>query len=122
MEFEKHPKRDEAAYITIVEGPPPEFAEVDAHWTASLAEGPYQAIVAMCETRTLNGEALVARCRQAWQEDRPARLDFPQDDGGRAEVEIIAARWEDVPEGQKLILWVKLEDFFEEEEEEDFEY
>jgi hypothetical protein len=119
MEFTKHPKRDEAAYITIVEGPPPEFTEVDTDWTASLAEGPFPAIVAMCETRTLNGESLVERCRQAWGEGRPARLDYPQPDGGRAEVEIVAARWEHVPEGQKLILWIKAEDI--EEDIEDVE-
>lgn len=110
MEFAKHSKRNEAAYITIVEGPPPEFTEVDTDWTASLGEGPFPAVVAMCETRTLNGETLVERCRRAWEKGRPARLDFPQPDGGRAEVEIVAARWERVSEGQKLILWVKVED------------
>ena len=106
---EKQPKRDDAAYITIVEGPPPEFREVDTYWTASLAEGASPAIVAMCETRTFNGEALVERCRQAWQEGRAARLDFPRLEGGRAEAEIVAARSEQVPEGKKLLLWVKLE-------------
>ncbi len=116
MEFAEH-SRDEAAYITIVEGPPPEFAEVDAEWAASLAEGTSQSVVAMCETRTLNGEVLVERCRRAWQEGRSARLDFPQpDDGGRAEVEIIAARWQRVAEGQKLILWVKMDEIEEMQE------
>ena len=104
-----HSKKDEAAYITIVEGPP-EFTEVDTYWTASLTEGRTQASAATCETRTFNGKALVERCRQAWQEGRSARLDFPETDGRRAELEIIAARWEKVPEGQKLILWVKIDD------------
>jgi hypothetical protein len=90
--------------------------EVDTQWTASLAEGRARAMVAMCETRTFNGEALVDRCRRAWQEGRSAWLDFPQLDGGRAEVEIVAARWEKAFEGQKLILWVKLEDMHEIEE------
>ena len=116
MEFAEHPEY-EAAYITIVEGPPPEFASADTYWTASLAEGFSQSVVAMCETRTLNGEALVERCRRAWQAGRSARLDFPQpDDGGRAEVEIIAARWQRVDEGQKLILWVKMDETEEIEE------
>ena len=121
MEFPEHPERDEAAYITIVEGSSPEFMEVDTDWTASLAEGCFPAIVATCETRTLNGESLVERCRLAWQEGRPARLDFPQPDGARAEVDIVAARWEQLPEGQKLILWVKVEEF-EEVEEDDLEF
>ena len=121
MGHARHSKKDEAAYITIVEGPPPEFTEMDEHWTASLAEGRSQAIVAMCETRTFNGRSLVDRCRQAWEEGRSARLDFPEADGGRAELEIVAARWERIPEGQKLILWVKIEDS-EEIEEDDFEF
>jgi hypothetical protein len=120
MESAGHSNQHEAAYITIVEGPPPEFSEVDSHWTASLAEGRTQATVATCETRTFNGQALVERCRCAWEAGRPARLKFPQDDGRRAEVEIVAARWQRVPEGQKLILWVKLEDP-EEMEANDFE-
>ncbi len=116
MKYANQSKRDEAAYITIVEGPPPEFSEVDTDWTASLAEGRSPAIVAMCEMRTFNGEALVQRCRRAWTERRFARLDFPQPDGERAELEIIAARWEQGPEGQKLILWVKMEQGEETEE------
>lgn len=120
MESGQDAKRDEAAYITIVEGPPPEFTEVDNYWTASLAEGRSPATVAMCETRTFNGEVLVERCRLAWQDGRPARLDFPQLDGGRAVVEIVAARCQQASEGEKLILWVKLEDVVEMEEN-DFE-
>jgi len=112
MEFAKHSKKnDEAAYITIVEGPPPEFTEVEAEWAASLTEGRSPANVAMCEMRTFNGRALVDRCRHAWEEGRSARLDFPQPDGGRAEVEIVAARWDQTSDGQKLILWVRIEDF-----------
>ena len=104
-------KKDEAAYITIVEGPPPEFTEVDEYWTASVVEGRIQATVAMCETRTFNGQSLVDRCRRAWEQGKSARLDFPEADGGRAELEIVAARWDRIPEGQKLILWVKIDDF-----------
>ena len=115
MEYSEH--SSETAYITIVEGPPPEFSEVNTDWAASLAEGTSRSVVATCETRTMNGEALVERCRQAWQRGRSARLDFPKpDDGGRSEAEIIAARWQLVSEGQKLILWVKLDETQELEE------
>jgi hypothetical protein len=108
-----HHRNEEAAYITVVEGPPPEFSSVNKHWTSSLAEGPTWSTVATCEMRTLNGQALVDRCRQAWQEGRPALLDYPRPSAlgapasERAEVDIIAARWQRVSEGQKLILWVK---------------
>jgi hypothetical protein len=104
---------DEAAYITIVEGPPPDFRQVNQYWTASLSEGPDWSVVASCEMRTLNGPSLVDRCRNAWQEGRPARLDYPLQmaayapKSGRAEVEIVAARWRYVEEGQVLTLWVR---------------
>jgi hypothetical protein len=115
MEYSEH--SNDAAYITIVEGPPPEFSEVNTDWAASLAEGTSRTVIATCETRTMNGEALVERCRQAWQRGCSARLDFPRpDDAGRAEAEIIAARWQLVSEGQKLILWVKLDETQELEE------
>jgi hypothetical protein len=104
---------NEAAYITIVEGPPPEFRAANHPWTASLAEGPDWTAVASCEMRTFNGQDLVERCRGAWRDGRPARLDYPVQmmayapPSGRAEVEIVAARWRDVPEGQVLTLWVR---------------
>jgi len=118
MEFADY-SENEPAYITIVEGPPPDFTEVNTYWTDSLAEGPAHAVIAMCETRTLNGESLVERCRRAWREGRSARLDFPQPDGIRAEVDIVAARWEQISEGQMLILWVKMDEI-EEIEEDDY--
>jgi hypothetical protein len=105
--------RNDAAYITIVEGPPPDFRAAHHHWTASLAEGPDWTTVASCEMRTFNGQGLVERCRKAWEEGRPARLDFPvraesyAPISGRAEVEIVAARWRSIEEGQVLTLWVR---------------
>ena len=115
MALEQHTE-DQAAYITIVEGPPPEFAAVRRDWTASLAEGQTGSSVATCEMRTFDGQSLVARCVRAWGDGCPARLDYPVEvsasslPGGRAEVEIVAACWEQVEEGQKLVLWVKVDD------------
>ncbi|MGC8879634.1 MAG: hypothetical protein ACP5R2_10450 [Anaerolineae bacterium] len=105
--------RDQATYITIVEGPPPRFKPVDQFWTASLAEGPVSTVIALCDMRTLNGPGLVERCRRAWAEGRPARLDYPVRNAPyaptstRAEIEIVAARWSEVKEGQVLTLWVR---------------
>jgi len=109
----------EAAYITIVEGPPPDFSAVNKHWTASLAEGAEWSLVATCQMRTLDGQALVDRCRNAWRKGRLAYLDYPRPAEdlvlslGRAAAQIVAARWERVPDGQLLTLWIrsdKLED------------
>lgn len=105
--------RDQIAYITIVEGPPPRFKLVDQFWTASLAEGPVSTVIASCDMRTLNGPGLVERCRRAWSEGRSARLDYPVRSASyaptstRAEIEIVAARWSQVKEGQVLTLWVR---------------
>ncbi len=107
--------RDQIAYITIVEGPPPRFKLADQPWTASLAEGPVSTVIASCDMRTFNGPGLVERCRRAWVERRPARLDYPvrsapyAPSSTRAEVEIVAARWSQVQEGQILTLWVRTE-------------
>jgi len=98
------------AYITIVEGPPPEFQLVANMWAAGVIEGPLGKEIALAEMRTFDGPKLVKRCTDAWAEGRPARLDFPLGDGNRAELDIIATRWEAVTEGHKLYLWVRLDD------------
>lgn len=103
--FEKY----EPAYITIVEGPPPEFHEVSNEWSVGVLEGFTGGDIAMCEMRTFNGPQLVKRCQDAWQQGRPARLDFPTGEAGqRGELDILAVRWEEVSEGHKLFLWVKV--------------
>jgi hypothetical protein len=113
MSMREDDDRDNIAYITIVEGPPPDFRPASHQWTASLAEGPNWTAVASCEMRTFNGKGLVERCRKAWQAGRPARLDYPiqtapyAPKSGRAEVEIVAARWRDIQEGQVLTLWIR---------------
>ena len=97
------------AYITIVEGPPPDFYDAPDDWTGSLMECNNAAEVALCEMRTFNGPSLVKRCQDAWREDRPARLDFPTGEPGeREELDIVAVRWEKVEEGHKLFLWLRL--------------
>jgi hypothetical protein len=101
------------AYITIVEGPPPEFQAVNNWWAIGVAEGPEGREVARAEMRTFDGAKLVKRCTDAWDEGRSARLNFPVGDGSRAELDIVAARWERVPEGDKLYLWVRLDDSIE---------
>lgn len=102
-------EKQNPAYITIVEGPPPEFRDVDNEWTMGVLEGTEGDGIALCEMRAFNGAELVKRCQEAWGEGRPARLDFPTgDDGERGELDILAARWEEVEEGHKLYLWVRV--------------
>lgn len=95
------------AYITIVEGPPPEFRDISNEWSLGVLEGMGKKSITMCEMRAFDGRKLVKRCQDAWYEGRPARLDFPSGDGFRRELDIVAARWEEVEEGHKLYLWLK---------------
>ncbi|MDT8304654.1 MAG: hypothetical protein RRC07_01860 [Anaerolineae bacterium] len=108
----------EPEYITILEGPTPEFQTTPYMWMQSVYEGPVDGAVAQCELRTMNGEDIMERCDQAWSEGRPVRLDFPDDLRMRQEVDVIAMRLRDVDEGTVLVLWVRwpLEEEDEEEE------
>ena len=102
-------EKQSPAYITIVEGPPPEFQDVSNEWVFGVLEGIEESDVALCEMRTFNGPQLVKRCQDAWREGRPARLDFPiGDEGERGELDILAVRWEAVEEGHKLHLWLRV--------------
>lgn len=102
-------EKEKPAYITIVEGPPPDFRDVVNDWTMSVLDGLEGRGIALCEMRTFNGPKLVKRCQDAWREGRPVRLDFPTGEGGdRGELDILAARWEAVEEGHKLYLWVRV--------------
>lgn len=96
-------------FITIVEGPTPDFLPISTDdWPWSLDEGPDSAMVAVCKLRTLDGETMVARCRNAWERNRPVRLDYPDGEGGRHEADVVAVRMETVEEGDVLHLWVSL--------------
>jgi len=94
--------------ITIIEGPTPGFQPSHESWLPALGEGPHLAPAAVCQLRTFNGAAMIERCRRAWAECRPVFLDYRQSDGLRREAQILAARAAEVPEGDVLILWVRL--------------
>lgn len=92
--------------ITIIEGPPPEFMLAQDVWSMSMWEGNLPRSVGVCHMRTFNASALMERCQRAWGEGRPVLLDFPQMDGLRQKVEILAAKPGHVEEGDLLHLWV----------------
>jgi len=97
------------AYITIVEGPPPDFQEVTNQWAIGVLESHLASDVALVEMRAFDGQKLVQRCADAWADGRPARFNFPLGNGNRGELDIAAARWERTPDGDKLYLWVRLD-------------
>jgi hypothetical protein len=98
----------EPELITIVEGPPPEFQLVRDLWPFSLWEGNVPQAVGYVQMRTFSGPSMMDRCTRAWDQARPVMLDFPQMDGLRRQVEVLAARVATVPEGDVLNLWVAL--------------
>ncbi len=96
----------EPEMITIIEGPPPEFVLAQEMWSMSMWEGPLPRSVGMCQMRAFDAGRLMERCTRAWNEGRPVHLDFPQMDGLRQKVEVLAARAGHVEEGDLLYLWV----------------
>jgi hypothetical protein len=98
----------EVEFITIVEGPTPDFLPLAVEWPLGLIEGPNSAMGAACKLRTLNAEVLAERCRTAWREKRPVQLDYPDGEGGRQYADIVAYRTEEVEQGNVLHLWVSL--------------
>jgi len=95
--------------ITIVEGPPPIFEPTGDPWIYALNEGPVLKQAARCLLRTMNGPALLKRCQTAWAENRDVFLEYRESDGYRKESLILAARKDEVDEGQLLQLWIQLE-------------
>ena len=109
---------NEPEYITILEGPTPNFQSSPSLWLQAVYEGPHDAAIAHCELRTANGEDIAERCRTAWQEGRPVRLDYPDELRMRQEVEVVALRLREREEGTVLVLWVRWPIEEDEEEEE----
>ena len=97
----------EPEYITIVEGPTPEFRPSNDFSIHSILEGPGDSYSALCEMRTLNGPDIVDRCQQAWKEGRPVRLDYPDEMRLRQEVDVLALRLQEIEEGLVLQVWVR---------------
>lgn len=98
----------EPELITIIEGPTPEFRITPQEWVQSVYEGPETHIVATCELRTGNGLDIKERCQRAWQENRPVKLDFPDELRIRQRLDVLAMRLKEVDEGEMLLLWVSL--------------
>ncbi len=92
--------------ITIIEGPPPEFMLAQDMWSTSIWEGQLPRTMGVCQMRTFNAGGLMERCTRAWQEGRTVQLDFPQMDGLRQQVEVLAAKPGHVEEGDLIYLWV----------------
>lgn len=96
--------------ITIIEGPPPTFEEVDDGWVMGLSDSLNLGEFVVTRLRTFNGPALVERCHRAWHHQQPIHLEYRDADGLQEQAPIVAARHVETDEGQLLILWVRMVD------------
>ena len=97
----------EPELITVVEGPTPDFQPSPYLWFQSVYEGPEDAQILMCELRTHNGQDILDRCLDAWRDDRPVRLDFPDYMRLRKQLDVVAMRLQSLEDGPMLVLWVR---------------
>ena len=95
--------------ITIIEGPPPVFEDINDGWAMSLSDSPYLYNIVLTRLRTFNGPGLVERCRRAWDKGSAIHLEYRSMDGFESLAPIVAARALEVEEGQMLLLWVRQE-------------
>jgi hypothetical protein len=95
--------------ITIIEGPPPDFEDIDDGWALGLNESPYMYDLALTRLRTFNGPALVERCHRAWRKQEPIYLHYRTPIGLEEKAPIMAARSLETGDGQVLVLWVRRE-------------
>ena len=96
--------------ITIIEGPPPTFEVSNDPLLLGLTESTTPMQVVMCHLRTHNGPELVERCYRAWSKNQTIKLEFRSEEGLTLQAPIAACRWAEMPEGHRLMLWVRLED------------
>ncbi len=95
--------------ITIIEGPPPVFEQVDDGWAVGMNESPNVLVPALTRLRTFNGNALVERCHRAWNKREAIHLHYRNDMGLEQSAPILAARNVETPDGNVLLLWVYLD-------------
>ena len=93
--------------ITIIEGPPPEFENVNDGWAMGLNETLGNFELALTRLRTFNGQALVERCHRIWKNNLPMYLQFKNAVGLEDQVPILAVRNVDTNDGQVLFIWVR---------------
>lgn len=99
----------EAEKITVIEGPTPVFEQTSETWLPALTEGPILPNLAMTRLRTFNGPSMVERCWKAWDEGRPVRLEYRDEDGLTQAAQVLAARYTETSEGHLLLLYLRLD-------------
>ena len=102
--------------ITIIEGPPPVFENVNDGWALGLNESPDLYDMVLTKLRTFNGPALVERCHRTWKDRSTMFLHFRNDIGLEQQAPILAARFVDSEDGHVLVLWIRRQHTISEQE------
>jgi hypothetical protein len=93
--------------ITVIEGPTPEFREVNGLWIQGVADTPGQFDTYYTELRAFDGLSLVDRCSTAWERNESIVLEYRTETGLVDEITIIAAHSEETDDGDMIQLWVR---------------
>jgi hypothetical protein len=116
-----------AEKITVIEGPTPEFREVNGLWIQGVVDSPGQYDTYYTELRAFDGLTLVERCSSAWANNDTIVLEYRTEAGLTDEITIIAAHSEETDQGDMVQLWVRqprdeveFEIKFDDNDEEDF--
>ncbi|MCO5189541.1 MAG: hypothetical protein M9918_15265 [Anaerolineae bacterium] len=123
----------EPEYITILEGPTPDFRPSPELWNLSVFEGPQPIDIAFCRLRTATGADIRARCTDAWVDGRAVQLDFPDEMRLRQQLDVAAMRLISADDGEELHLWLRtpleivnadvdVDDGFDEDDDEDTDF
>ncbi len=96
----------EPEFITILEGPTPEFKLAPDLWNISIYEGPTPSDITLCELRTFKGDDIRERSVVAWRDGRRVQLDFPDELRMRQYLDVVAMRLIKGEAGVVLRLWL----------------
>lgn len=96
----------EPELISIIEGPTPDFRPTGHGSLHSIHEGPSELATAVCELRTNTGPAIIDRCTAAWREQRPVKLEYPDEVRMPQMIDVISMQLREREEGEILMLWV----------------
>ncbi len=101
-------KFEEPEKITIIAGPTPYFHLENNAVILSVLECPKYFYIQKCTVRTLDGERLIRRCRDAWRTGKEIYLEYQDAIGQITHETIVAAKTTGELHEQILILWLRI--------------
>lgn len=94
--------------ITIVSGPAPFFRFENNSVFYSIFDTPTDFYMQQCTLRTMDGNSLVSRCRNAWGDGKEIYLEYSDIFGMVTHELIVAAKTTGQKGEELLILWLRV--------------